>query len=57
MHVPVLRVVAEAKAETDLHSEGRAFELVDLNLAEFGQCPEDFGKCLSKNLVPVRYFI
>lgn len=57
MLVPVLRVVAEAKAETDLHSEGRAFELVHLNLAEFGQCPEDFGKCLSKNLVPVRYFI
>ncbi len=57
MLAPVLRVVAEAKVETDLHSEGRAFELVHLNLVEFGQCPEDFGKCLSKNLVPVRYFI
>ena len=53
----MLRVVAEAKAETDLNSEERAFELVHLNLAEFGRCPEHSGKCLSKNLVPVKYFI
>lgn len=44
---PVLRVVAVAKAETDLHSVEKAFELVHQNLVEFGQCPEYFGKYLS----------
>lgn len=42
MHVPVQGaavVVVVAKAETDLHSEGEAFELELQNPVEFVLCP------------------
>ena len=35
-------VVAVAKAETDLHSEGEASELVLQNQDEFDQCPRSY---------------
>lgn len=42
MHVPeqgAAAVVVVAKAETDLHSEGEAFELEHQNPGEFVLCP------------------